>query len=121
MAGAPEPAPRIPRLPFEGVELHDARGSVGWDEQHAGVAALDEQRAHLLAVDADEGERAPEVIGAPCVILQADRLSEHQGGIETLSVLCEAVARDLGRVDEQVADAHAALELDGIAVDDPSD
>src|SRR3954464_286482 len=121
MTGAPQAASRVVRLPLEGVELIDAPGSVGRDEQDACVAALHEQRVHLLAVDADVGERAPEVVGAALVVAQTHGLPEHHFGIERFPVLREAVARHLRRVDEQVADPDAAFQLDGVAVDDARD
>src|SRR3954464_15212687 len=121
MTGAPQAASRVVRLPLEGVELIDAPGSVGRDEEDARVAALHEQRVHLLPVDADVGERAPEVVGAALVVAQTHGLPEHHFGIERFPVLREAVARHLRRVDEQVADPDAAFQLDGVAVDDARD
>src|SRR3954467_3072172 len=121
MTGAPQPAPRVVRLALEGVELLDAPGSAGRDEEDARVTALHEQRVHLLAVDADIGERAPEVIVATLVVAQAHGLPEHHLGVERLPVLREAIARHLRRVDEQVADPDAAFQLDGVAVDDARD
>src|SRR4051812_29620308 len=121
MTGAPQAASRVIRLPLEAIELVDAPGSVGRDEQDACVAALHEQRVHLLPVDADVGERAPEVVGAALVVAQTHGLPEHHFGIERFPVLREAVARHLRRVDEQVADPDAAFQLDGVAVDDARD
>src|SRR3954470_15657021 len=121
MTGAPQAASRLVRLALEGIELVDAPGSVGRDEEDARVAALNEERVHLPAVDADIGERAPEVIVATLVVAQAHDLPEHHLGVERFPALREAVARHLRRVDEQGADPDAAFQLDGVAVDDAHD
>src|SRR6186713_562304 len=108
LAGAPHADEPGACDQLELLELVDAVVAVRRDVQHAGIAALDHELVDVAIAELDVGEQPIVGVFADLVVLEGDRLVEHELTIEVARLRTEAVVlaeRDLRRVDEQVAHA----------------
>src|SRR5690606_9103305 len=94
LARTPQTTAGGPSAGLEGLELVGARGAVGRDRHHAGIAALEEEGVDLAVVDLDVGQEPTEAILARLVVRQPDLAALDQLAVQLACLLAEAL--DLG-------------------------